>query len=877
MHDTFNPETVRQWLGALHADAPGLTHVCATDDWTGKVFTDLDAATNYAAHLDSQMRQGIYARITTLKTQPPPGHRGGATDTVALPALWADLDLAGPGHEHDPGKHQGRQLPADEPAGRKVIAASGLPEPTIWVHSGGGMYPIWLLDRPHLIDGDLADIKDLAAGWQQVIAHSAAELGWHYGAGVGDLARVLRIPGTINRKSGLTRPCRILSATGARYQLQELQSTLDQIQTKLAAAMAASATKPTWSGSPSSSSSRVDGGISPGDDWSNQTSWAQILEPAGWSLAYERDGVQYWTRAGKRSGVSATVNACGTDRLHVFTTSTAFEADNSYHKFAAWTVLYHGGDFKTAAKALKDQGYGQRSPLSGDPSTYHKSMIDDILGQPSAQATDPPRGQQTTRPAAATVTGEPPPPPGAFGPTEDGLALALVAHHGHELRYCPQRGQWLRWSGHRWLWDVAETHRELIRALARQCPDGPDTDLRKFKARAMSAPGTTGIARLAQSDHRLAVPIDHLDANPADLNTPGGIIDLRTGQIRPPDPAAMHTRSTTTTPDPSADRTTWAGFLVDTFGEDQDLIAYLQRLVGYSAVGMVGSHILPFAHGSGGNGKGVFLEAIAGVLGDYATTTPVGFLMAKPYQQHETEIARLAGARMVICSEVNQDDRFDESRVKQLTGGDSLTARFMRKDHFTFTPTHQLWLMGNHKPAVRTGGRAFWRRLRLIPFTREVPENKIIEDLQGILIRDHGPALLTWIAAGAADYHRAGLREPNTVKTATHAYEHDQDTVARFVEECCRIGGGEHVKTRVSKVREAYEKWCLTEGEVSISAKAFSQTLIKEFSVDRSKGGKGVRCYLGLALIDTGDLPPPGEDLPPWDGDPPGDDQGQHR
>lgn len=274
--------------------------------------------------------------------------------------------------------------------------------------------------------------------------------------------------------------------------------------------------------------------------------------------------------------------------------------------------------------------------------------------------------------------------------------------------------------------------------------------------------------------------------------------------------------------------------------------------MGYSTVGIVGPHVLPFAFGSGGNGKGVFLEALAGVLGDYATTAPVGFLMAQPHAGHETEIARLAGARMVICSEVNEDDRFDEAKVKMLTGGDTLTARFMRQDHFTFTPTHQLWLMGNHRPAVRSGGRSFWRRLRLIPFEHEVPEDKIVDDLQGILVRDHGPALLAWIADGAAAYHRGGLQEPDSVKAATKEYAADQDTVARFVAEQCLVGGGAHVKVKVTKVREAYERWCHVEGEAPVSAKALGIALERRFGVARLRTMQA-RMYGGLALVEADD------------------------
>jgi putative DNA primase/helicase len=263
---------------------------------------------------------------------------------------------------------------------------------------------------------------------------------------------------------------------------------------------------------------------------------------------------------------------------------------------------------------------------------------------------------------------------------------------------------------------------------------------------------------------------------------------------------------------------------------------------------MVGPHVLPYCHGSGGNGKGVFLETCVKVLGGYATTAPAGFLMAKVHQGHETEVARLAGARMVLCSEVNDDDRFDEARVKLLTGGDTLTARFMQQDHFTFTPTHQLWAMGNHQPHVRAGGRSFWRRLRLIPFQHEVPTDQVIDDLQGILAGEHGPAVLSWIIDGAVAYARDGLIEPDSVKAAPSGYERDQDTVSRFIEDMCLLGGGEHVQTKVTTVRSAYEAWCHESGDEPVSAKAFGMALSR--AGVGSKRTKTARFYTNLHLVD---------------------------
>ncbi|WP_018254003.1 phage/plasmid primase, P4 family [Salinispora mooreana] len=585
--------------------------------------------------------------------------------------------------------------------------------------------------------------------------------------------------------------------------------------------------------------------LSPGDDFERKTDWAdnQLLGGAGWQVvAGQHGGYRTWRRPGKDTpGISATTGKDpDRDRLYVFSSSTEFDTETPYTKFGAYAVLHHGGDHTAAARHLTRTGHGTPTEKT-DPAAEQRAAIADLL--PPGQAA---RVLAAVDGTAARVLAEPSPNPEQFGPTEAGMARALVANHGDVLRYCPQRARWLMWDGHRWAWDDAEQHRELLLALADRIPN--DKEWATFRKRAMSAAGVTGIARLAQHNPHVVAHFDDLDANAWELNTPAGIVDLRTGTVRAAEPAALHTRSTAVPVDLTADLGRWNEFLADTFGDNDELITYLRRLVGYSAVGHVGPHVLPFCHGSGGNGKGVFLEALAGVLGDYATTAPVGFLMAQSHPGHETEIARLAGSRMVICSEVNDDDRFDEAKVKMLTGGDSLTARFMRQDHFTFTPSHQLWLMGNHQPAVRSGGRSFWRRLRLIPFEHEVPEEKIVDDLQGILVRDHGPALLAWITAGTTQYHASGLQEPARVKAATAEYAHDQDSVAKFVQECCHLGGGEHVTIKTAKVREAYEQFCYAEGEAPVSAKALGAALEKRFKVLRLRT-PAARLYGNLSLL----------------------------
>ncbi|MFE3449644.1 phage/plasmid primase, P4 family [Nonomuraea sp. NPDC059194] len=584
-----------------------------------------------------------------------------------------------------------------------------------------------------------------------------------------------------------------------------------------------------------------DEGVSPGDDFTERTTWDEILTPRGWTRIYtDSSGVTYWCRPGKSTGISATTGRDGLDNLYVFTTSTEFETERPYSKFGAHTHLTEGSTspaaLSAAASKLAAQGYGHR---------VERTM--------PAPAVAPPPIVGNLAPVVELHPDGPPPlqivEERTYAQSDDGNALQLVDRFGDVIRYCPERGRWLAWTGTRWEWQPigGGLVREYGKRIARGLPEADKLAV-AHKRKALGAVGTGAMLAQAQTDVRIVISFDELDNQPWELNTPSGIVDLRTGTLGPADATKLHTKVTACSPDAAADPARWHEFLADTFGGDTQLVAYLQRLIGYSATGSVAKHVLPFCVGTGGNGKGVFLEALVAVLGDYATTAPSGFLMAKASIQHETEIARLAGMRMVVCSEVADDDRFDEVKVKQLTGGDTLTARFMRQDHFTFKPSHHLWLMGNHQPSVRAGGRAFWRRLRLIPFLHEVEPEKVVDDLQGILAGEHGPALLAWIVAGAAAYHQGGLDEPETVKAATDEYAADQDTVSRFVATRCHKAASDQVQINVTKFREAYERWCFDEGEIPVSPKKLTMELTRRHGVGDARSSTA-RFYTRITLL----------------------------
>lgn len=344
-----------QWLFVLHGDSPGLVSICSTGDWRGMSFDLADAnggpaALDYIQQLDAVGREGIYLRATTVRQAPAQG-RGKVSDSLSLPGFWADLDIAGPGHAE-------QNLPRDEAEAFAIIRESGLPQPTLWIHSGGGLYPWWLLDRPLVIGNNLAELQAMSEAWQRVIGASADRMGLKYGTGVHDLARVLRIPGTVNRKAGLERPCRMSEQDGRPYTFEELRDGLAHAVSLIPTPEPRPAPRPV------ASSGNGHGDISPFDDFEAKTDWADILEPAGWTLSHQIGRARYWCRPGKdrRDGHSASTGLdARRDRLFVFSTSVPeLGAQECHTKQYAYAAFNHGGDLKAAARDLLAQGFGSR-------------------------------------------------------------------------------------------------------------------------------------------------------------------------------------------------------------------------------------------------------------------------------------------------------------------------------------------------------------------------------------------------------------------------------------------------------------------------------------------------------------------------------------
>jgi putative DNA primase/helicase len=583
-------------------------------------------------------------------------------------------------------------------------------------------------------------------------------------------------------------------------------------------------------------------GISPGDDYNARATWHDLLAGHGWEPISQHGKETRWRRPGKTApGPSATTNHGDQgDWLWVFTTSTDFNADTTYTKFAAYTILAHDGDYSAAARKLSADGYGTPSPDRVRPAQA-TAQLGELAGHTDTPVEEKP---PTTIPGNPQLQ--------IYSRTDDGNALRVVDTYRDRIRYVPQRGSWLAWNGHRWTYDNAGAINELARTIARELPDEDKTD-HAHRKWSLSSRGLSAMLNVARSDTRIVTPLQNLDARPLELNTPAGVVNLRTSHINKPDPAGLHTRSTDIAPDFDTTPRRWLKFLADTFAGDPTVTTYVQRLLGVSLVGQVLEQVLPFAYGEGANGKTTLLGTIQRLIGlgdtGYSISAPAELLLATNQNGHPTEIARLSGARLVVTSELDEGQRFAEAKVKLLTGRDTISGRFMRQDFFNFTPTHTLWLLGNHQPTVRAGGPAFWRRLRLVPFLHTVPADQRDPHLEDTLVNDEGPAILGWLIHGARDYFTSGLAEPQSVITATNDYARDQDTVARFVEERSETTTPDSLshRSRVADIRAAYETWCRIEGETPVTSKALTLALRSRYGIEQDRD-MHARYYCGIRL-----------------------------
>ena len=489
--------------------------------------------------------------------------------------------------------------------------------------------------------------------------------------------------------------------------------------------------------------------------------------------------------------------------------------EHSHDAFSVFTVLDHDGDMDAALAAIgckKGSKTGNTTDLAAD--SYADLSHDDLA-----------------------------------------LRLGKAGGWNDRAQYVAAWNRWLFWDGSRWLPDESLRHMSWIRDFLRQvahdheqheeqraaaCSSHSEAEKIMKAARneaklLKQSNSRVSVESTARSNPELAATVEQWDADLDLLGTPEGTVDLHTGELREAERSDYITKHVEVKPVREEPRR-WLKFLHTVMQGDEEMIEFLQRLAGYMLTGHTSEHKLPFIFGPGGNGKSVFANTLHSIMADYATRAPAEAFLSTQSERHPTDLAGLQGARLVVGSELPAGRMWNESVIKDLTGGDPISARFMRQDYFTFTPQFTLLVVGNHQPKIGAVDDAMRRRLLLIPFNASISPERKDTQLEAKLVEEHG-AILQWMIEGAVEWRQYGLDVPDRVTAATDDYLEAEDVLGQFIEEELIPDIQKDVQS--SKVYERFQIWCEEHGIRAWSSHALTQAL-RERGLERKKTNKGM-------------------------------------
>ena len=428
--------------------------------------------------------------------------------------------------------------------------------------------------------------------------------------------------------------------------------------------------------------------------------------------------------------------------------------------------------------------------------------------------------------------------------TELRSAKEMVSSYGENIRYIPQFGKWLLWDSHRWCFDETGNVSRLAKANAlaqydkvAQIDDfNQRQQMSRYAAKSESRQAIESTIHLAKTEAGIPLRVESLDTNSYLLGVANGVINLRTGGLREETKEEYITKQAPVVFNPDATCPRWLKFLNQAMDGDNDMINYLKRIVGYSLTGDTKEQVLFFLFGHGANGKSVFVNTIQDLLGDYAMQTPVSTLMTRGKGAINNDIARMKGARFVATTETEEGSKFNESEIKLLTGGDTITCRFLRQEFFEYRPEFKIWISGNHKP-VPGDGHSIWRRLILIPFEVIVDYAKQDKELH-LKLKEELSGILNWAIEGCLEWQEEGLKTPQKILDAISEYKSEMDRVLTWMDECCDPKPRAGVETKASSLYGCYRKWAIENGEWAMSQRIFSNKLSE-------KGYKKIRKQQG--------------------------------
>jgi P4 family phage/plasmid primase-like protien len=766
----------------------------------------------------------VYTMVNSVKdgTLASNNARGDVNDINRLNALWADLDYKDSG------------IGNLETALSMIDNLSAIlgTNPTAIVHSGHGLQPYWAIEDGEITDMNRTYVAGISRRFGQLIQRVAEMYGGKVD-NVSDLPRVLRAPGTINHKDP-ANPVEVkVEFNDFTYPL-ELAQVVDALESH--------------------------GFIS---DNTTVNEFVVVSPPEEWRVAHENCA---WT-----AQLVDSIDRANPKARHPWLVANAIKL----YSAVRWGCFTEEG-YNEAAQLLEQKFYNlltdgeKRKPHPGEVQTafrwakqmvasmddtkiasevrnhvhkLHLSAVPDIpKGADNVQTiTD---GSLALAPSLAPIAL----PMDAFKYTDVANAERLADFAKGKFVFVPDLG-WYKWENSAYVPDTARSIERLAAesALAFGATDASKAGL-DWAKKSLSRAAINSSVALAESVPDILVLPHQLDSNAMELCTPNGIVNLETGMLRDADPLQdYNTMQTAVAPMPSA-TPQWDAFLKLVI-TDEDRISYIQELLGIALIGEVRWHVLPVLVGVGANGKSTLLEVATKVLGTYAKTMPENFLLDTGVQNHATEIANLRGVRFAVASETRPDGKFNEARIKMLTGGDTISARKMYKDFFDFKPSHTLFLAVNHLPSVRSGGSGFWRRLRKIDFTYQVPEALQKQGLSDTIFREEGAGVLAWMVEGARRVLAQGLTEPNSVKVATTEYRFEEDHISKFIEDCVMQNPLASVTSE--QLLSSYRNWCAQNGETSLAMTPFIRELRMRVPISPTRGAQGRRAYSGIYLYNN--------------------------
>lgn len=819
-----------QRIGIHPDDRVTLSYYNDTTEWT-PLKVPLKLADALTLQLVKQ-EQNVYLMVNETVDQMR-SKRGVEADIIRLRAIWADLDVKDGG------------MPSYEAARSVIDMLSDVLNcrPTAIVHSGHGLQPYWEVDDGHMDEENRPYVAGVLRRWGMLVQRFA-EIEGGKADSVYDLPRVLRAPGSVNFKV-VNEPVPTDMETDEwthPITLREIEEVVEAYGFE-----------------------RNDQEIETWTEFSAPDSW----EPAAYDCMWvqtvasqistaQPDSRHPWLVAMATKIESAARFGCVTDETYGYLVrlldakfSDLLASGNPPRALAPGEVntAFKWARARVAAfsdvKFRAELDYHQHKGLVAVPDLPKESPEESQHYVVTPTSTDGSVALAIDRPkeVVSIVLGDE-----LFAHTEVANAerLARAVHHTHI--FVPSLG-WHVWDNGKYVKDDEGT---IVRAAIQSIRDFTETDPSpagiQWGKKSYSHRVLTATIRIAESIPDLVVRTTKLDSEPMLLCTPGGIVDLADGSLRNARPETdFHTRQTIVTPQ-FGPMPLFEEFLQTTFGgtdETKDRIRYIQKLLGVGLIGEIRYQILPIFSGSGANGKSALMDIVAGVAGTYAAIMPENFLLESAKLEHSTEIARLRGVRFAISSETRPDGKFNESRVKMLTGETRLTGRAMRQDFFDFLATHTLFLLLNHPPAVKNGGDGFWRRARKIDFLNTVPEADRIEGLAESIVEQEGPAILQWMIEGAQLVMAEGLATPLSVELSTLNYRAEEDHIDAFLQDC--TSKAPEAGFTVTALYATYAGWCKKNGEVPIASVALVRDLKSRINLTpwRTKSARG---YKGLLI-----------------------------